>query len=348
MFMKYTLSLLIAYLICNTASIQLKGYRNTGVYTGYDSTYGFVRYDSTSYLGKSRIFSGDNIYKLINQELVLKNQVNKSSIRPHKVDLRTRRSNFDINDTNSIYRCCDTSDLGTKYENYHTSYKKSINTKFKVLDVKETRYFANWSTSPYNLEESPNSETYILSLRPSDEDTIVYYWFHPYYAHIAEFELNGFIEKTRRKLLGKKFVLSWIPYEYSEKGLDITDKWECIDISFNESDFFQNATLINSKGNRIELYLKEYFLPDLKGTIYTEEKADYFMKKYKKKLWEATLNRELQLGMPSELVLEIWRAPDNISKKMTKAKTTQKWEYSDGSYLVFENDKLTEVFNADD
>jgi hypothetical protein len=33
---------------------------------------------------------------------------------------------------------------------------------------------------------------------------------------------------------------------------------------------------------------------------------------------------------------------------MTKTKSTEKWEYSDGSYLMFENDKLTEVFNADD
>jgi hypothetical protein len=321
------------------------GKLNIGYNSRYDSTYGFVKYDSTSQWGKARIFSGENVMRLINQELVLKKQRNE---RPFKVDLRIRKSNFERNDISSIYKCCDTSELGTEYERYYTNYKKASDIRYEVVGISQTRYFANWHTSPYNLDDSPDSETFILSLKPSNEDTIVYYWFHPLYAHIGEFELNGFIEKTKKKYIGKKYVLSWIPYEFSEKGLDIMDKWECIDINFSASDFFQSVTLKNSKGDKIDLRLYEYFIPELKGTIYTEEKADYFLKKYKKKLWEATLNRELQLGMPSELVSEIWRTPDNISKKMTKAKTTQKWEYSDGSYLVFENDKLTEVFNADD
>jgi hypothetical protein len=340
--MKSILTVTLSILLFSVTQETTFGKLNIRFIFGYDSTYGFVRYDSTQNWGKRRMFADDNIYMLINQELILRKQNTDSRERKYRVDLRTRRTNFERNDITSIYKCCDTNEYKT------TNYDSVQNVKFKVVDVRGTGYFAAWLTNTYNLKESPNSETYILSLKPSNQDTILYYWFHPYYSHIGEFELNGFIEKTKRKYLGKKFVLSWIPYEYSERGLDIMDKWECIDINFNSSDYFQSVTLRNSKGDKTDLRLYKYFIPNLSETMYTEEKADYFLKKYKKKLWESTLNRELKLGMPSELVLEIWRAPDNISKKMTKTKSTEKWEYSDGSYLMFENDKLTEVFNADD
>lgn len=340
--MKNLLITTFLILLCSVTQETTFGNFNIRFASAYDSTYGFVNYDSTQYWGKSRMFADDNIYKLLNQELILKKQITDSRERKFRVDLRTRRSNFERNDKTSIYKCCDTADfLSTKYDSVQ-------NVTFKVLDIRGTGYFASWLSKTYDLNENPDSKTYILSLKPSNEDTILYYWFHPYYASINEFEIKGFIEKTQKKYLSKKFVLSWIPYDFSEKGLDITDKWECININFNSSDYFQSVTLRNSKGDKTNLRLYKYFIPNLSETMYTEEKADYFLKKYKKKLWEATLNRELQLGMPSELVLEIWRAPDNISKKMTKGKTTQKWEYSDGSYLMFENDKLTEVFNADD
>lgn len=341
--MKNLLITTLLILLCSVTQETTFGKFNIRFVSAYDSTYGFVKYDSTQYWGKSRMFADYNINKLLNQELILRKQIKiYSGEGKFRVDLRTRRSNFERNDTTSIYKCCDTAGfLSTKYDSVQ-------NVTFKVLDIRGTGYFAAWLSNTYNLNENPNSETYILSLKPSNEDTVLYYWFHPYYAHIGEFELKGFVRKTQEKYIGKKYVLSWIPYEFSEKGLDITDKWECININFNSSDYFQSVTLRNSKGDTTDLRLYKYFIPNLSETIYSEEKADYFLKKYKKKLWESTLKRELQLGMPSELVLEIWRAPDNISKKMTKGKTTQKWEYSDGSYLVFENDKLTEVFNADD
>jgi hypothetical protein len=343
--MKSLLIMAFSILLVSISQETAFGKLNIGYNSRYDSTYGFVKYDSTTQWGKARIFSGENVKRLINQELILKKQKGNS---PYTLDLRNRKSKLEKNDVSTIYKCCDTNEFGNKSKKYDTDYEQVQNFKFKVVDVEPSKYYQCWHTGQYNIDENPDSETYILTLKPSNEDTILYYWFQPYYAHIGEFELNGFIEKNKRKYLGKKFVLSWIPYEYSEKGLNIMDKWECININYNSSDYFQNATLKNSKGDTLDLRLYEYFIPELKKTIYTEEKADYFLKKYKKKLWEATLNRELQLGMPSELVLEIWRTPDNISKKMTKAKTTQKWEYSDGSYLVFENDKLTEVFNTDD
>jgi hypothetical protein len=197
-----------------------------------------------------------------------------------------------------------------------------------------------------DYENNPEQETYIITLKPSNNDPEIYYWLHPFMEYLSGLEVKGYLDKLKRSLVGNSYVLSWIPYELSDSNCIISDKWTCKGIKLSSNDN-HSALLENSKGMKTKLNVSELF-PSLKSTIYTEAKADYFLKKYKKKLWEATLRKELTLGMPSELILEIWRYPNNIAKRLVKGKTTEKWEYSDGSYLILENGKLTEVFNTDD
>ena len=308
----------------------------------YDSTFALSWEDSLSYMN----YSGSNIYKLLYQDIFIKKNIDRER---WNLDLRLMKSNFDSDDMNTIYKCCDSSKSGSRTQ-YFTNYDAVKDIIFKVVNIKHTLYWANWSTKPNDEDAEPKSETYILTLKPNNDDPEVYYWFHPYFEGVGELELCGFLERAKRLLKGKKFVLGWIPNEYVDSNLNILDKWECLDVTFEinygiMSKYF--LTLKNKQGLKARVDLSDFY-PRQKSYVYSEEKADYFLNKYKKKLWEATLRRELTLGMPSELLLEIWRNPDNISKRQTKGKTTERWDYSDGSYLVLENGKLTEIYNAND
>lgn len=309
----------------------------------YDSTYGFVSYDSNSFISKMHIFSGDNIYKLLKQDLIIKE---KGFPDNHpRIDFRSRLDINDRNDSNTIYKCCDHKDNGG-FGYIHSRYDSIKDLKFQVTDITLAKYYAPWLDRVIDYENNPQQETYIITLKPSNNDPEIYYWLHPYTEYFSGLELNGYIDKLKNSLVGNSYVLTWIPYELSDSSCNISDKWTCKGIVLSSSQNHK-ALLENSKGMKTELEVSELF-PSLKSKIYTEAKADYFLKKYKKKLWEATLKRELTLGMPSELILEIWRYPNNIAKRLVKGKTTEKWEYSDGSYLILENGKLTEVFNTDD
>ncbi len=68
--------------------------------SNYDSTYGFVEYDSNSFISKMHIFSGDNIYKLLNQDLIIKD---KGFPENHpRIDFRSRLDINNRNDSNTI------------------------------------------------------------------------------------------------------------------------------------------------------------------------------------------------------------------------------------------------------
>lgn len=332
--------LLAIWLMIDNTIPKLFAQSDVPVRSYYDSTFALSYKDSVSY----KRYSGNNIYKLLEQDLFIK----KLDKTKWDLDLRLMKSNFDSDDKSTIYMCCDSSKLSNTM-NYFSRYELLKDLKFKVTNIKPSQYFAHWSTRPIDTESDPDNETFILTLKPSNNDPEVFYWFHPYFEGFGEFELNGFYERAKRILKGKKFVLTWIPSEFADSNLVITDKWECIDVLL-DNDYGINRFVVSlknkqGKSTKIDLY---DFYPTLKSFVYSEEKADYFLNKYKKKIWEATLKRELTLGMPSELLLEIWRYPDNISKRQTKGKTTERWDYSDGSYLVLENGKLTEIYNAND
>jgi hypothetical protein len=343
--MKSLLIMAFSILLVSISQETAFGKLNIGYNSRYDSTYGFVRYDSTSFISKNRVFTGQNVSKLLGQELFIKKHLTTYR-KQHQVELWNTVNNIQRNDKSRIYQCCDSVKSKDSF-NFYSNYNKIKDLTFKIIDIKSTEYYRPYLYDKINLKSNLLRETFILTLKPSNGDSNVYLWFHPYFAYINDFELLAYSSKVSELLLGKKFVISDIPYPLSDSIKDLTEKWIVKDIEIFSSDDTY-AVLEDRFGRKISLNVGKNFIPLLHSSVYTEEKADYFLKKYKKKLWEATLNRELQLGMPSELVSEIWRTPDNISKKMTKAKTTQKWEYSDGSYLVFENDKLTEVFNADD
>ncbi len=332
-------SLIIAGVILHSILPNLFAQSDVSIRSYYDSTFALSWEDSLSYMN----YSGSNIYKLLNQDLFIKNIERKR----WDLDLRLMKSNFDSDDKNTIYKCCDSSVSGKRTQ-YYSNYDEVKSLKFKVVNIKPTQYWANWSTTPYDAEAEPQSETYILTLKPNNNDPEVYHWFHPYFEGIGEFELVGFLERAKRLVKGKKFVLGWIPYEYADSNLNILDKWECLDVTLEIDHGIMSkyvVTLKNKNGSKAKVDLSDFY-PIQKSYVYSEDKADYFLNKYKKKLWEATLKRELTIGMTSELLLEIWRKPDNISKRQTKGKTTERWDYSDGSYLVLENGKLSEIYNA--
>lgn len=338
--MKRFVSLFVVGVLLQCLIPNLYSQSDEQIRSYYDSTFALSYWeDSLSY----KNYSGANIYKLLNQELFIKDIDRKR----WNLDLRLMKSNFDRDDKSTIYKCCDSSVSGNKTE-YYSNIDEIKKLKFKVVNIKPSQYWANWSTKPNDVEADPQSETYILTLKPNNNDPEVYHWFHPYFERIGEFELSGFLERAKRLLKGKKFVLGWIPHEYADSNLNMLDKWECVDVIY-EIDYGIMSryalTLKNNHGFITKVELSDFY-PTQKSYVYSAEKSDYFLNKYKKKLWEATLKRELILGMPSELLLEIWRNPDNISKRQTKEKTTERWDYSDGSYLILENGKLTEIYNA--
>ena len=310
----------------------------------YDSTYSFVAWDSTKPETKIKSFSGDRVYSLLNQTLVVSPGYQKGS---DDIDLRAVKWDNvkSRNDKNSIYMCCDSNIYKGNYFQF-SAYDKIKNLKFKIINIEKSEYYLPYSANKYNVADITN-ETFVFTLRPGNGDQDIYYHFHPYYAFIGNFMIEGYIEKVKKDILGKRFVLSKsaFPDGFDEVDFDITDKWTCTEIKFGATELRHKIVLKNKKGSSIEINLRDVF-PNIKKYIYPEAKADSFLKKYKKDLWAATLNRELTVGMSAELLLEIWKKPDNKTKSMSGGFSTETWSYDDGSYLTLENGKLTEMFSA--
>ena len=79
--------------------------------------------------------------------------------------------------------------------------------------------------------------------------------------------------------------------------------------------------------------------------IQIAERSAAIIKKYGKHYGNLINEGYVELGMTKEMCTEAWGEPDDINKTITYGLVSEQWVYEGGSYLYFENNKLTAIQN---
>lgn len=79
-----------------------------------------------------------------------------------------------------------------------------------------------------------------------------------------------------------------------------------------------------------------------------KEKAERYAllkKKYGSEIAKVIVEGKVKIGMSKEMCKDAWGEPKDINKTTTKYSVSEQWVYDIGSYLYFENGKLTTIQN---
>lgn len=109
------------------------------------------------------------------------------------------------------------------------------------------------------------------------------------------------------------------------------------DVNLNEELELFNQGL-NKKARRL-------YFDDLERTkkIAEETRIKYIIKKYGKKDGQRILDGKVWIGMTKEQALDSWGSPEDINRTITSDITHEQWVYPYGTYLYFDNGKLTGI-----
>lgn len=181
----------------------------------------------------------------------------------------------------------------------------------------------------------------------------------------SEFIILGYFDKLRKNAIGKKYVLN------NKRNLSLGGSpilYKVSDGSAYESlpeDLIltiKDVTLIDSNKYKGLAYIySSYNLPDSFSNLYLSNFEDYnsYLASQKKQAdWEKDMIRKygrtngqliiegrVKLGFTKQMCREAWGEPESINKSTGSWGTHEQWVYGLGSYLYFENGKLTAIDN---
>lgn len=129
-------------------------------------------------------------------------------------------------------------------------------------------------------------------------------------------------------------------------------EFHCTDVSFANNDteklifIFHNDTYgdlytFEYDFNRI-FVTKEKYLQDKQNE---EQRRKNILAKYGQVNGKTILEGKVRIGFTKAMCIEAWGEPDDINKSTGSWGVHEQWCYSDGSYLYFENGKLTSIDN---
>ena len=87
---------------------------------------------------------------------------------------------------------------------------------------------------------------------------------------------------------------------------------------------------------------KEEYLQDKKKN---EQRREKILAKYGRFNGQTILDGKVKIGFTKEMCVEAWGKPNDINKSIGSWGVHEQWCYSFGSYLYFENGKLTAIDN---
>lgn len=129
-------------------------------------------------------------------------------------------------------------------------------------------------------------------------------------------------------------------------------EFHCTDVSFANNDTEKLVFIFHNDAfgdlytfeydfNRI-FVTKDKYLQDKQNE---EQRRKNILAKYGQVNGKTILEGKVRIGFTKAMCIEAWGEPDDINKSTGSWGVHEQWCYSDGSYLYFENGKLTSIDN---
>lgn len=230
----------------------------------------------------------------------------------------------------NIYECC-----GASYSKYEAMAGK----RFRVLDVIRHPQAAGRPLRYGNI--------YYLHLQDIEKNATMYYEYNAAMETQFPFLVEGFMAKTKRRMIGADIVL---------KNSTLTNKrdlntkkqvyctpgtvWTCLDVMI-DNDYHFSLVLTNNKNQKIAVDFVG--MQHTKGHKYfTPEQAAANRKKFGDQYWNSVLMSQVRNGMTDEMCKLAWGEPQRINYVSDNGAHGQQWVYDD-QYLYFRNGVLSSM-----
>ena len=211
-------------------------------------------------------------------------------------------------------------------------YDSLVGKYFKVLDV-------------YKHPKDDEQERYrYLVLEEKDSGDTLFFEYDGRYEGEFPFLVVGHFEKLKRNLIGQSYVIGTKYYNIDSKDISGNiihnkqgQKWTCIDLTIDESNYDISLVLQNSLGEKIMVSYKDHFDSQEFVWFCPWKKAETYKIKFGVVNWNVILNRDINIGFTEEMVILAWGKPESINR----ASYGDQWVYHN-QYLYFKNGKLTD------
>lgn len=231
-----------------------------------------------------------------------------------------------------------------------------INSVWECKDVTLKGYDNSWNYSNVILVFT-NKEygDYYMYLDGKNRKTLDIFMTKEKFDSLMENKLSKYDIKGKDLVYINKFGV--ILYKLSdgqrfEGKIPINTEFHCTDISFYKNNlespmfilhndtFGDFYTFENGLNNFFQT--KEEYLQDKKKN---EQRREKILAKYGRFNGQTILDGKVKIGFTKEMCVEAWGKPNDINKSIGSWGVHEQWCYSFGSYLYFENGKLTAIDN---
>ena len=183
--------------------------------------------------------------------------------------------------------------------------------------------------------------------------------------NIHKFIILGYFEKLRETMKGKKYVNQYtsnrslggdyIVYNLSDgkplQSIPQNHVWEIVDLTFIEADDKAMLGYILTSNDIKDVFCSTYlknFIPYNEYLAESKKKANWeksMITKYGKANGTLIIQGKVNIGFTKKMCEESWGKPSDINKTSGSWGVHEQWVYGYGSYLYFENGRLTSIQN---
>lgn len=233
----------------------------------------------------------------------------------------------------------------------HSVVDYKVNSKyFEILEMTE--------------KKGDMEDYYFYKLRDKESGDIVYYRFRQKMGFPSlDFVVVGYYEKMKNmhkdnKLVYKNWAAAMYPIYSLQDGKETTQAipnntiFDCRDVTFLEDKYYSMVYILHNDTYG-DFYAKEYGFKTLfisYDKYIAEQKADQQRKKqliakYGQRNGQLIFEGKVRIGFSKAMCKEAWGEPEDINTTRGSWGVHEQWVYRDGSYLYFENGKLTSIQN---
>lgn len=344
--MKKILSFLITIFFGTTVFAQITSYKvekptpGTRVIAPYDSLTNIIRANLPSLVGQK-------------VQVLPQNKRSTLDLDRGRTLYKGRPSNW--NTKNSLVVNPD-----TRFTSYNTKFGTFDNEVFDIVGVDSLQYEyskamhfflkvtnAKYPT-PHYLEVGMCSEGGLNDL------------------YISDLIIVGYFDKLKERSRGKKFVnkytdnhsllgMSDVIFKLSDgnplASIPENHIWEVTDVAFVQTDNYTGISYILSSPTIKDVFCRvgtsdlqpyEEFVAEQKRT---KDWENSMIRKYGRTNGNLIIQGKVKIGFTKQMCKDAWGEPQSINTSTRTWGTHEQWVYGLGSYLYFENGKLTSIDN---
>ncbi len=231
----------------------------------------------------------------------------------------------------------------TENSNVYKFNEHTLNSKYDLLAEKYYQVIEVIKLDSTNPNEI-SANNYAFKLINLYNNDTLYYIYQSEYEHIFPFVVDGYYQKQKKLVIGKKFVFKdelIATAVDAVKGIMVVpmvgDEWTCTEVIQDDPYSLLSIAFENTKKQKIILPIEPTIGSQKLWKTYTKAEADKYIKQFGQEKFYSILKGQTKAGMTKQMCVMALGEPD---QKKTYTKGTIKCEsfmYGKFRTLVFEN-----------